>query len=244
MRTNDHIRQLWLTNNIIYYRLINSKSFIQPRTKSVDSVYFFSRSHRIQLHLEIGLLQLHYYQYKDANENFEAAFSISGISCDLDGEALRTLSCVSESDWRNNCRCAWGQNKVSTKARRTIEGANRAKRRGGRDFHSRVHKSRYSKGEFQFTLIWYFSIYLSTDKSLRFTWQFELYCYWFWFSKMIGMRTVHSYAVTKQHYTCTKCSFVFDAIAVINSERLKGAPQHVKLCQEWNAVRGCVGLIH
>lgn len=43
------------------------------------------KSHRIQLHLEIGLLQLHYYQYKDANENFEAAHSVSGISCDLDG---------------------------------------------------------------------------------------------------------------------------------------------------------------
>lgn len=33
----------------------------------------------------MGLLQLHYYQYKEAEKNFDTAYAISGISCNLDG---------------------------------------------------------------------------------------------------------------------------------------------------------------
>lgn len=80
-----------MTQYIEYYYILTRMCDILTFNKRTYTL-FSSRSYRIQLYLEIGLLQLHYYQYKQANENFEAAFSVSEITCHLDGET--TLTCL------------------------------------------------------------------------------------------------------------------------------------------------------
>nr|XP_039248400.1 tetratricopeptide repeat protein 27-like [Styela clava] len=44
-----------------------------------------NRSYKIQFYLETGLLQLFYYQYKEAEQSFQTATALCGIECSLDG---------------------------------------------------------------------------------------------------------------------------------------------------------------